>query len=340
MIMQAIKDFFKSDYYIFIKNYFYFIILFSIIFYLLLNISKSTKSNLVITESKIFFYLIVMFLFIVINDILETSLEFQDKFISIIIFSLLFIYFISYIIEYYDKKSSVFMKTFYVFLVSLFIFIITSIIIYYSFKDKNLHDNFNNGFNKNYGFLKFIFIYVIVYNVAFYMSGEGNSSLTDILCPATLGLLLIVFIFIFIIKACIKLKIINKIQILNTIIALSAITTFLLFALLQIFMSSLNTVCTTNEDVSSVEQAEFYSLLLLMSIFAILWLDDSRNWHRNGSIVFIIATIFGLYCMFYYSLSHPSISLLSFWFFIEWLIIIFNRKQNSKNSIHYLFMNI
>ena len=340
MIIQAIKDFFKSDYYVFMKKYFYFIILFSIIFYLLLNISKSTNSNLVITESKIFFYLIVMFLFIVINDIFETPVELQDKFIYIIIFSLLFIYFIGYIIEYYDKKSSLFMKVFYVFLVSLFVSVITSIIIHYSFKDKRIQNNFNTGFVKNYNFLIFIFFYVLIYNFTFYMTGEGNSNLTDIICPAALGILLILFIFIFVIKACLKLKIINKIQILNTFIALSAITTFLLFALLQIFMSSLNIVCTTDEDVSSVEQSEFYSLLLIISIFAILWLDDSRNWHRSGSIVFIIATIFGLYCMFYYSMSHPSISVLSLWFLIEWLIIIFNRKQNSKNSIHYAFMNV
>jgi hypothetical protein len=322
------------------KKYFYFIILFSIIFYLLLNISKSTKSNLVIIESKIFFYLIVMFLFIVINDILETPIELQDKFIYITIFSLLLIYFIGYIIEYYDKKSSLFTKTFYVFLVSLFISVIASVIIYYLFKDKRIYDKFNNGFAKNYKFLIFIFVYVLVYNFTFYMTGEGNSNLNNIICPASLGLLLILFIFIFIIKACLKLKIINKIQILNAFIALSAIATFLLFALLQIFMSSLNTVCTTNEDVSTVEQSEFYSLLLLICIFAILWLDDSRNWHRSGSIVFVIVTLFGLYCMFYYSMTHPSISLLSLWFFIEWLIIIFNRKQNSKNSIHYAFMNV
>ena len=77
-----------------------------------------------------------------------------------------------------------------------------------------------------------------------------------------------------------------------------------------------------------------------ISIFIILWYDDSRNWHALGSLLFIIATIFGLYCFFYYSMSHPNLTLLGLWFFIEWLIIIFYRKQNSKNAIHFSFMQI
>ena len=103
-------------------------------------------------------------------------------------------------------------------------------------------------------------------------------------------------------------------------------------------MSSLGTICTTNETVESIHEQEMVSLLMIASIFTILWLDDSRNWKQIGSIFFIIATIITLYCMFYYSVAYPSTGMLSFWLFIEWLIIIFYRKENSKNSIHYSFM--
>jgi hypothetical protein len=90
----------------------------------------------------------------------------------------------------------------------------------------------------------------------------------------------------------------------------------------------------------TVDEEERMSIFLLISIFIILWYDDSRNWHALGSLLFIIATIFGLYCFFYYSMSHPNLTLLGLWFFIEWLIIIFYRKQNSKNAIHFSFMQI
>jgi hypothetical protein len=102
-------------------------------------------------------------------------------------------------------------------------------------------------------------------------------------------------------------------------------------------MNSLSTIChTDNPDQSN--NKEIVIILMFISIFIILWLRDSRNWHRNGSIAFIFASIITFYTMFYYSIYHPNISLLSLWLFIEWLIIFFKKKENSKNSIHFSFM--
>jgi molecular chaperone GrpE (heat shock protein) len=73
--MEKIKSFFKSDFFIFMKYYLYFIILFAIIFYITIRINNNTKNSMIIIETKIFFYVSVIVLFLIINDILETALS-------------------------------------------------------------------------------------------------------------------------------------------------------------------------------------------------------------------------------------------------------------------------
>lgn len=342
--LNNIKNFFKTDFYFFIKNYLYFIVLFSIIFYILLYINKNAKSKSDIVITKVFFYLVIIFLFIIISDILETPLELQQKFIFIIFSSLILTYMISMLIEHFYKDDNFYYKLLKVFIGSLIIYVSTVISIYFTFKKKkdiamDLYNSFNYAIGKNLIFLIYLFIYLFIYQTSFSFFDKMNSSLANILSPAVLGLLLIFFIFTFIIYIAHKMKIINKFQYLNTFIALFAISIFLALNYAHIFMSSLSTICKEKVNTQTVDQEERYSILLLISIFIILWYDDSRNWHTSGSILFVLASLFGLYCMFYYSTTHPSVGLLSFWFFIEWLIIVFYRKQNSRNSIHFSFMD-
>ena len=106
-------------------------------------------------------------------------------------------------------------------------------------------------------------------------------------------------------------------------------------------MSSLKTFCSKdNLDKKSMNEGERVFIGIIISIIIILWYDDSRNWHQIGSILFILVTIFAFYCMFYYSISHPSFGTISMYFFFEWLILFFYRKENSKNAIHFSFMNV
>ena len=343
-IVQRIRDFLKTDFYYFIKYYLYFIVLFSICFYILININSTSTNNLIRIESKIFFYLLVIFLFIVISDILDSPLENLNKFISIIIFSLIIVYVISRLIDHFYKKDSFRSKLFKVFCASLLIFIPTVLIIYFTFQKKNknatiaLYNAFNYSMNKNIGFLIFFTIYLFLfYNTEAMMN--LNTNLTDILAPSLLGIQLIFFIFCIIIFIALKMKLITKIQMLNTFLALFAICIFLGLNWLNIFMSSLSTICSTGETQDSMDKQEIVCLLIIGAIFIILWYDDERNWHQLGSILFVIVSLFTLYVMFYYSVEHPSTGLLSFWLFIEWLIIIFYRKENSKNSIHFSFMS-
>lgn len=337
---EIINKFMKTDLYYFIKNYLYFIVMFCIIFYIILYINHTTKNNIVIIETKIFMYLGISFLFIIISDILETPLESLKKFLLIIILSLILVYISNYLIEYYYKNNNFNTKIILALTISLVISLISIIYINYTFDSKNksqLFNCFNYGVNKNFNFLMFLTIYLYIYKYIFSIFNT-NTNLSDIITPSILGILLIFFLFCLIIYICLKLKIINRIQILNSYIALLAIFTFLSISCIHIFMSSLSTICTTNETIANIDEQERVCLLLFISIMIILWLDDTRNWHQIGSILFLIITVFTLYCIFYYATLHPSTSLLSTWLFIEWLIIIFYKKENSKNSLHYSFM--
>jgi hypothetical protein len=343
--MEKIKSFLKSDFFSFIKYYLYFIILFTIAFYITIRINNNTKNSNIIIETKIFFYIIIVILFILINDIIESQVESIEKILYILLFTLIILYITTYLVERYYKKKGFFDKLSIIIPCIFVIFIIGVIYVYFNFqkKDKNIAINlfksFTNGLTKNLLFTNFLIIYLFIYYYVYYFL-NWNSKLSNILQPFALGIILIFFIFCLIIHISVKFKIINKYQILNGFIALGTIFVFLLFVCVYNFMTNLGNICTTNEKIESINEKEFVSILMLASIFTILWLDDSRNWKQIGSIFFIIATIIALYCMFYYSVAYPSTSLLSFWLFIEWLIIIFYRKENSKNSIHYSFMKL
>jgi len=344
-IKESISSFFKSDFYIFFKKYFYFVILFTLCFYVILYVNSNTKNKTIIVETKVFFYISIILLFIIVNDILETPLESLQPFLLSIMYSLVFIYAFSHIITYYYKGELYFSKFKLIMITSFIIFLSTSIYLYYNYQVKKpkvaveLFSSFTYAINKNFGFLSFLTFYLIIYRYTF-ISLDWNSSLTDILAPTVLGGLLIFFVFCLIIYLCHKLKIISKIQFLNSFISLCSIAFFLGLVGINTFMSSMGEICVNKNKVQEepAVSKEVVILLMIASIFIILWLDDSRNWHQMGSILFVFATMIAFYCMFYYSTKYPDTSMLALWLFIEWCIIVGYRKENSKNSIHFSFM--
>jgi len=198
-IKEGISTFQKSDFYIFFKNYFYFVILFTLCFYVILYVNSNTKNKTIIVETKVFFYICIMLLFIIVNDILETPLESLQPFLLSIIYSLIFIYAFSHIITYYYKGELYFSKFKLIMITSLIIFLSTSTYLYYSYQVKNpklaieLFSSFTYSLNKNFTFLAFLTIYLIIYRSVF-ISLDWNSNLTDILAPTVLGGLLIFFV--------------------------------------------------------------------------------------------------------------------------------------------------
>lgn len=109
---------------------------------------------------------------------------------------------------------------------------------------------------------------------------------------------------------------------LNAFIVLLSISAFLALMQVYIMMRSLGTVCKIDEPPKDDSNKENIILLILISVVIILWYDDERNWHRLGSILFVIITLFTIYVFFVYSAKYPSIGLLSLYLFIEWYILL------------------
>ena len=341
--IQTTINFFKSEFFNFMYKYLFFLVIFTLCFYVLNNVDKSTNIKLIIYENKIFHYLVIFFIIIFMNDIFQTPQENIFKFIILILLSLVASY---YSIKLVDKANTThFLKGLLVIASCIIIAIISLILFYYIFKKTNpfssynLMKEFNKTLSKNYKFMIFIFIYILFYYKVYHVFNR-NTRLSDILCPTITGTVLLFFVFCYFIFIAIKIKLLNQLQILNSFIAFISILIFIVILNLFIFINSLENICTEpNEEVHNLT-TERLTLLIFLALFIILWLDDTRTWHQIGSIFFIIASVIMMLTMFYYSTIYPSISLLSFWLFIEWMIIVFRQKDNSKNSFHYSFMSV
>jgi hypothetical protein len=336
------NDFWKTELGTFIKKYFWFLIYFFIIFYIILSINTFTKLKTIYLELKIFFYLTLVFLFLIINDILETPYEKTKQFLIILILSLILIYGCTYLIIYYYKGNHRFWLCLFI---AIIIIIISVIILYYAFYVKNydeainLFSSFKYSFLKNNNFIIFLVAILVLFKFI-YSKFNWKTNLTDVLLPSVLGGLLIFFIFTLIIFLCLKLKIINKYQILNSFIAIGSICIFLLCIYLNFLMSSISQICLAPNYVPDSNNKESIIIFLFISLIIVLWLDDSRNWHQSGSIMFVFASIITFYVFFYYSMKYPDLGLLSFWLLVEWCILFTRRKENSKSAIHFSFMKV
>jgi hypothetical protein len=343
--LSPIKDFVKGNFFRFMKYYLYFVILFTIIFYILEKIIYTTNNNNVLIETKIFLYLVLVFIFVIVNDILKVPVESINKILYIMLFTLLIIYMNNYLLEKYyhltDRSYDKFMITI---LCSFILYGIIMLFIYFClYRNKksvalDIFNSFNFGITKNLRFILFTLFYALWYFIINRHYSKEDTHLHDILKPTVLGSVLLFFLFILIIYIGYKGNIINKYQILNSFLSLFSIFIFLLLLCGYIFINNLKTICKENDSVKSIHEKEIVYVIIIASIITILWLSDSRNWKQKGSIIFIIVTLITFYMLFFYSVKYPSTGLLSFWLFIEWLIIIFKRKENIKNSLHFSFM--
>lgn len=333
----GLTNFFKSEFYFFIKQYLYFFILLTICFYIIIYLSNSSNPTTK-SEAKVFFYLFLLVLFMIITEIIKTPQENLNKFMIIIAFSLILNYVLCKLINKYIKEG--FWKKYGMVIgFNLIVYVLTIVIIYALFTTKanDLYSSCSSAIKNNLGFLLYFTLYLhILYTV--FKSLNANNNLAIILQPMLVGLLLILFIYSIIIYIAVKSKLINKNQMLNAFIVLLSISAFLGLMQVYIMMRSLGTVCKIDEPPKDDSKKENIILLILLSVVIILWYDDERNWHRLGSILFVIITLFTIYVFFVYSAKHPSIGLLSLYLFIEWYILFTYRKLNSKNAFHFIFM--
>ena len=339
-LKTSIVLFFKSDLWFFIKYYFYFIVLFSICFYILISVQNTSRNKTVKMETKVFFYFIIIILFFVISDILDTPLEHTNKFILTLLLMLGIVYISNeYIYKHY--KSNRFKKSMTVNLILIFIFVLYFYFFYYRRnKDESvqLFNTLNHSILKNYNLIVFTIVILLIFKYTFHFF-DWNTNITDVLQPSFLAGILIFYIFSFIIYICLKLKIVNRVQVLNSFISLFSIFIFLMCLFINLLMSSISSVCDNpNYNEKEQKQKEMFVILMIVSIVIVLWLDDTRNWNQIGSILFVFASVIAFYTFFIYTMRYPDLGLLSFWLFVEWCILFSYRKENSKNSIHFSFM--
>ena len=339
-------NFFKTEYAYFIKYYLYFIVLFCITTYANLYISKETTDIKVFEINKICFYMFFLFILIVVNDILDTPMMFLNKFLFIILFSLLLVYIANYFIIKYSKKD--YSKTLlYAIGASILIYIIFIIGIYYLISSKGvkysdpLYLQFNYGIYVNLSFFIFTALYFLLLRHSEKLL-DWNNFIGNLLGPTIFGLLFLFYTFCLIIYFAIKSKFITKIQSLNTFIALTCIVIFLSLIQGYFFMQGLENVCTNKTLAEERSQSNFIELLnwsLFLSILFILWVDDSRKWNQLEYFLYVIVSIFIMMCLGYYSSLYPSISILSLWGFVEWTILNWFNTHDTWNSFNFMLLN-
>ena len=338
---------FESEYFLFMKYFLYFIITFSIIIHIILNIDNETSNMKIFYLNKALFYFFILFICVIINDILDTKLQFLWKFVFIILSALVLVYISNnLLINRYNKGE---WKTFGLSLLSTFvIFLLVCAIVYFTILGKGerysdpIFLQFNYAVYINYSFLLFILFYFIFIKSVTYWT-DWDTYFTDMISVAIYGFLLILFVFIIFIHLAIKIKLITSIQQLNTFIAILVFILFLGILQLYFFISGIKSICDNKlkvkESKEESNKIERLTLILLFCILVVLWLDDSRQWLQSEYFLFILATLVIIACMFHYSMIYPSISILSLWGFIEWCILVCYNGHDTWNSFNFVMQN-
>jgi hypothetical protein len=305
---------------------------------------NNCKNKIILFEIKIIYYILFFVVAIMINDIMKTPQENLTKMTLIFSLSLIFIAIFNYLIEYYynyNNSYKFYVKLLVSITVSIGVFIAAALFYYFTVKkNDDLFESFIDAYDKNISFLIFITIlFYIIYLI--FKRFYADTAFSDIVTPSILAIFLMLYIFGFIIFVCNKIGLINDQQYLTTFIVLGSIVVVLIIFYLYFVMSSLQDLCSknnNNQEVSKDSSNERVILVALATIVGILWLDDERNWHQIGYLFFILLSIYAAYFVFYYSALHPSLSLLSLWLLVEWLILFFYRNTDSKNSVQFVFM--
>ena len=334
----------KSYYGSFIQKLLFSITFFSLCLYLIIQNLNSTNIPLVIMQTKIIYYLLIGILFYFISDILRTQEDFSKKIVGIILFSL----FISYISNYFLEKyynGPFYYKILITLGIIVGVLIISLILIHFminktGYNYADINDVFEESFKKNLYYFIFYFILLIFYTIILYFFSYPSSK-NQILQPALLGLFLMLFVFSFIIYICKKIGLINGYQYLDTFIVLLSIFIICGYIYFYLLLQSISTVCSDDkkkeESVKNMNEAETVINIMLMALFGVLWIGDSKIWNQFEYLIFIIITVITFSGLFYYSTKYPSTGVISLWLFVEWIILCFKNGNNAKNSFEGVF---
>jgi len=343
-ILGPIRNFTQTEFYSsFLKNFFYFIILLSLCFFLIHRMYKDNRVYTIggITRVMFLFLLYIIYCFVI--DIIYPLEENTQKFSYYILFFILLTYFINYLIVYLFGEYNFYIKLCINISLSILFFLFTSIIIYFTFernnsdKAKKLYENFLHSWNNNSSFFYVYIFFLFGYYYTFTYTKYKIKAL-DLTVSNILSAIVLLLFYIFIIYILRKLKIIKRTQVLSTVLVLLSVTMIIGYLYAYSLMSSITNICKKNIVENNEQGKDIISMLLFISIIILLLLQDTENWRQTGYFVFFIISIFIVLCLVYYSNKYPGIGMLSIWGMIEWILVLIYQNNASFNSVHYMLM--
>ncbi len=343
------------------RNLFIFLIVFiSISLYYFIHINHINKNDMIARENvTLLFILFFVIGFIFKRIVREANSQASLYFVGAISFISLIQIIIVYLCEYLfddkkekEKKKSA--QTLYNIqndikktMIVLFTSVSFASIALYALPNMipNLNqvpNIFERIMNDNFTFLVIFFILTIIYRYSFslYYSNNAKSSL---FVPTIVGLPVLLSVFVFIIFIGKNLKMIDWKNYLTTFVVFVILLSLFFYIWIYIFMTSIDSICKDKKKKEkSVKDKEtwltpYLTPLLLISIFSMLWIHDSKKWNRMECLTYLIISIILITSFTTLSTDYPSSSTLTLWLGIEWFLVTYYNWLNVKNSFHCIF---
>jgi len=340
----------------FISSFLLFFVFFTLCFYFLIQIHKKNQNPMIENENNFMFFILIFLIGFFFKSFItyQSSIQHQSyasKFCLWIFVLFILQYGILYLIENYykpsnqekDDISSIFnldqIKK-YSFVILSSIGLCTLFMIIYPYQNKDFYQTFIQVFQEEKIYYLLFFLLYFLYRFLFGLF-YTKSAKTSLFLPGLLGVFMIISIFLFVIYMGTKFKIINWKNHFTTFLVLMMLFSFFIYVWLYMFMDNLNSICKNKKINETTKTKNFLSKyispLLIISIFIMLWLVDSKKWSRIESIFYILITILLFSSFSFISTNYPDSSLLSLWLMIEWFITTYYNWLNVSNSFHTIF---
>ncbi len=338
----------------FIYNIIFFISFFSITFYLLLNVYHKNKNPVISTETNTLLLILLFLIGFVVKSMLAKSTDKSSFYLVGIISTAIFIqWIINFCIQYFskgiEKKNEAYENYFKKLGIVIFTTIINIGIVIFVINQLSNSINFNNSFSIFNDEVKFDFYYYIFFFIIFFLFSFHFNTLytqtekSSLILPTYLGGYILLIIFGFIIYMGIKIKLIDTNQILTTIIVLACLFSLFIYIWLYMVIDSISVICKNKKKEEKKEPLEkrvffkFLVPLVLLSIFILIWIIDTKKWSKFECGSYLIITLILFTSFSAISAYNPNTSLLSLWLLIEWVFVTYYNWINVQNSFQCLF---
>ncbi len=341
------------------RNYFIFFIVFiSIASFYFVHIQHINKNKMISHQNLAILFIVLGLIGILSKHIISLSNSSSSIYFIGIIFSIFIIQTIlNYAIEYFyklekEKKES---KTLYKMeediIKSSFVLLssigLACIGLYFMPNYVNTQSDvpsiFTNSMNQDKWFYGFFFLFMIIYRYlfSFFYSNNVKSSL---FVPSMIGIPVLIMIFGFIIYIGRTLKMIGWKNYLTTFVVLGILLSLFFYMWIYIFMDSVSEICKNKPSKEEEKRdksfiGKYLPPILLLAIFMMLWIHDSKKWNRLEAIIYLIISIILITSSSTLSTNYPASSLLVSWLGVEWILVTYYNWLNVKISFHTIFSN-